>query len=81
MQMDAVVTSEPRDSQFPPAFWVLSTDVVFYDFVGARSQTTILNIGGDTVLIDTSAASQDRFQALLTRAKEVLATVEWEGES
>jgi hypothetical protein len=76
VQIDAVISSEPKKSQFPPAFWVLSNGVTFYDFVGARSRTTILNVGGDTVLIDTSASSPDRFKELLPKSQKVLDTVE-----
>jgi hypothetical protein len=50
-----------------------------YDFVGAKSRTTILNVGGDTVLIDTSASSPDEFEELLPEAQKVLDTVEWKG--
>jgi hypothetical protein len=81
VRIDALVSSEPEESQFPPAFWVLSNGVTMYDFVGVRSRTTILNVGGDTVLIDTSASSPDKFEELLPKAQKVLDTVEWKSAS
>jgi hypothetical protein len=81
VQIDAVVSSEPKESQFPPAFWVLSNDLVFYDFKGVRSRTILLDVGGDTVVIDTSASSSDKFEKLLPKAQMVLDTVKWKDAS
>jgi hypothetical protein len=46
-------------------------------YVDWKDRLVILDVGGETVLIDV-AAQADKFDAFLPKAQEVLDSVEWE---
>ena len=47
-------------------------------YEGFRDRFAIVDVGGETVVIDV-AAPADKFDEFLPKAQEVLDTVEWEG--
>jgi hypothetical protein len=52
-----------------------STSIIFE---GRKDRLIILDVGGETVVIDV-AAPADKFDEFLPKAQEVLDTVEWKG--
>ncbi len=44
--------------------------------LGDKEQITILDVGGETVIIDVLAPT-DKFEELLPKAQKVLDTVQW----
>ena len=60
--------------------WPLSDGGSFDAFLGAPDRVTILEVAGETVIIDI-AGQNDKFEEMLPKAQEVLDTVEWEASS
>jgi hypothetical protein len=60
--------------------WPLSDGGYVDQFLGDSSQVTIVDVGGETVIIDVTALS-DKPEELYPKAQQVLDTVEWEAES
>jgi hypothetical protein len=85
MQFETEVSSVPRD--YPkvcgqtPCIPVLETsDLTWIMTLGDKDQITILDVGGETVIIDI-LAPEDDFEKLLPKAQKVIDTVEWEASS
>jgi hypothetical protein len=47
-------------------------------FVGRKDRFVIVDVGGETVVIDVGAP-EDKFDEFLPKAQKVLDTVEWKG--
>jgi hypothetical protein len=84
-QFEAYVSSVPRDYPKicggPPciSLWQMGTpDSEWFMWLGYKEQITILDVGGETVIIDVGAPEDD-FVKLLPKAQKVVDTVEWEG--
>lgn len=80
-QFDVKVSSAPKDyfeeCQAPCiSVWPLSDGAQLYLEQGTPDRFTILDVGGETVIIDVSGP-----EGALSQAQEVLDTVEWETES
>ena len=84
MRFESELASAPR--KYPEycrpnpcvPLWPLSDGGSFDAFLGDPSRTTVLNVAGDTVIIDVSVFAQpDKVEELIPRAQKVLDTVEW----
>jgi hypothetical protein len=85
VQFETEVSSVPRDlrnycgQQSCIPVWQLGpTDFEWVLLAGHRDQLTILDVGGETVIIDVLAPAGE-FDELLPKVQKVLDTVEWEG--
>jgi hypothetical protein len=84
VQFETEVSSVPRD--YPedcpaPCIPVWRMGAADFDWImtlGDKEQITIVDTGGETVIID-ALAPEDRSEKLLPKAQKVLDTVEWEG--
>jgi hypothetical protein len=86
MRIDVTVSSTPEN--YPKKFcgkqpcvplYPLSDDSGIIGYEGFKDRFVIVDVGGQTVLIDV-AAGEDTFEEVLPKAQEVLDTVEWKGE-
>ena len=84
VQFETEVSSVPRD--FPkfcgqqsciPVWQLGPADFEWVYLPGHRDQLTILDVGGETVIIDVLAPAGE-FDELLPKVQKVLETVEWE---
>lgn len=57
--------------------WPLSDGGSFDAFLGDPDLVTIVEVAGETVIIDITGQA-DKFEEQLPKAKKVLETVEWE---
>ena len=78
VQFEAEVSSVPGDEQEIPLWQMGTPDSEWIMWRGVKDQITVLDVGGETVIIDV-AAPEDRFEELLPKAQKVVETVEWEG--
>jgi hypothetical protein len=60
--------------------WPLSDGSAYGAVLGDSTQTTILKVAGETVIIDVSTG-QDEAEELRPKAQKVLGTVEWKDAS
>jgi hypothetical protein len=86
MRIDVTTSSTPKN--YPKKFcgeqpcvplYPLSHDSGILGYEGSKDRFVIVDVGGQTVIIDV-AAGTDKFEEFLPKAQEVLDTVEWKGE-
>ena len=86
MRIDVTASSTPQN--YPRKFcgkqpcvplYPLSDDGGILSSEEWKDRFVIVDVGGQTVLIDV-AAPEDKFEEFLPKAQEVLETVEWKGE-
>jgi hypothetical protein len=86
MRIDVTASSTPEN--YPKKFCGAEPCVPLYPISdgssinsteGWKDRFVIMDVGGQTVLIDV-AAPADKFEEFLPKAQEVLDTVEWKGE-
>jgi uncharacterized protein YjbI with pentapeptide repeats len=84
-QIDVMVTSTPENypkeicgGQPCVPLYPLSEENGIVDYEGYKDRFVIVDVGGETVLIDVGAQA-DRFDEFLPEAQKVLDTVEWNG--
>jgi len=80
MRIDATLSSEPED--YPRDFCGKQPCVPLFPTIGSskgyKDRFIILDVKGETVIIDVSAASaENKFEEFLPKAQNVLDTVEW----
>jgi hypothetical protein len=86
VQFESELSSAPRN--YPEycdpipcvPMWPLSDGGSFDAFLGDPDLVTIVEVAGETVIIDITGAA-DKFEEQLPKAKKVLETVEWENQS
>jgi hypothetical protein len=82
VQFDTELTSAP--SKYPEycrpvpcvPLWPLSDGGSFDAYLGDPDRVTILDVAGETVIIDITG-QKDKFEELLPKAQKVVDTVEW----
>jgi hypothetical protein len=85
MRIDVTTSSTPEN--YPRKFcreepcvplYPLSNESGYGSFEGHKDRFVIVDVGGETVLIDVSATT-DKFDEFLPKAQKVLDSVEWKG--
>jgi hypothetical protein len=86
MSIDVIATSPPETSQdicrdLPcvPLYAGSTIDSVIASYAGVEDRFVILDIGGETVIIDV-AATVEKFDQFAPKAQKILDTVEWKRE-
>lgn len=78
MRIDQTVSSVPEGLPALP-MWTHEDGFEIRDEKGARGRLMVLEVEGEPLLIDISAADNDSFDQLLPKAEEALDTLEWGG--